>query len=384
MKTNAFTSRPVGRLLVALSLSAMAGLAQADVVSDWLGGKLRPELAPHAGSAPVQNVKFGHPAPPVSIAIPMWNNALERIAMNTDGKIMFKEYGGGTLIGPKDGFRAVRAGIAEMATCYLSNEGRNFALSKVWEQPFVTPSNPMVATRIAQELAPKYFVPEFSKAGVGWAGASVNQPSDIFSKKPIRKLEDFQGMKIVAQGFAPEAAKALGATLVNIPYPDVYTALQQGLVDAVVWSDGGFIPYKIYEIAKYRTKIGLHGSSISYCYNRDWYAKLSPDMQKAFHASVGPAWMAMAKTTQIDFSKSAGDVYARSGIETIVLSPAEVKRIHDRVQPAIDKWAADQEGEGRPARQLLAEIKRLNEKYSAMSADELMTLTIKNPVYPAK
>jgi TRAP-type C4-dicarboxylate transport system substrate-binding protein len=29
------------------------------------------------------------------------------------------------------------------------------------------------------------------------------------SKKPIRKLEDLQGMKILAQGFSPEAAKAL-------------------------------------------------------------------------------------------------------------------------------------------------------------------------------
>jgi TRAP-type C4-dicarboxylate transport system substrate-binding protein len=384
MKTTRSLSRPIARVFIALSFFTYSHLAHADAVNDWLSGKLRPDLPAITYNGPVQNVKFGHPAPPVSIAIPLWNNALARIAANTNQKLVFKEYGGGTLIGPKDGFRAVRSGIAEMATCYLANEGRNFSLSKVWELPFVTPNNPMVATRIAQELAPKYFEAEFSKSDVGWAGSSINQPSDIFSKKPIRKLEDFQGMKIVAQGFSPEAAKALGASLVNIPYPDVYTALQQGLVDAVVWSDGGFIPYKIYEIAKYRTKVGLHGSSISYCYNKEWYAKLSPDLQKSYSASVGPAWVAMAKVVQIDFSKSAGEVYSQNGIETIVLAPAEIKRIHERLQPVIDKWTDAQERDGRPARQLLADIKRLSEKYSAMSSDDLMNYTVKNPVPVSK
>jgi TRAP-type C4-dicarboxylate transport system substrate-binding protein len=378
------TTIPLSHPLIALSLFAFSQLAHADAVSDWLSGKLRPDLPAITYKGPAHVAKFGHPAPPVSIAIPLWNNALARIAANTGDKVVFKEYGGGTLIGPKDGFRAVRAGVAEMATCYLANEGRNFSMSKVWELPFVTPGNPMVATRIAQELAPKYFAAEFAKAEVGLAGSSVNQPSDIFSKKPIRKLEDFQGMKIVAQGFSPEAAKALGASLVNIPYPDVYTALQQGLVDAVIWSDGGFIPYKIYEIAKFHTKVGLHGSSISYCYNKDWYAKLSPDLQQAYFASVGPAWVAMAKIVQIDFSKSAGDVYSKNGIEFIVLPPAEIKRIHERVQPVIDRWTDAQERDGRPAKQLLADIKRLSDKYSAMSADELMNYTVHNPVPAAK
>ena len=34
------------------------------------------------------------------------------------------------------------------------------------------------------------------------------------------------------QCFSPEVAKALGVALVNLPYPELYTALQQGIIDA--------------------------------------------------------------------------------------------------------------------------------------------------------
>jgi ABC-type amino acid transport substrate-binding protein len=84
----------------------------------------------------------------------------------------------------------------------------------------------------SQELANKYFVPEFKKQGVSWGNYVAFQPSDVLSKKPIRKIEDLQGMKIGAQGFSPEVAKALGVALVNLPYPELYTALQQGIIDA--------------------------------------------------------------------------------------------------------------------------------------------------------
>jgi hypothetical protein len=150
----------------------------------------------------------------------------------------------------------VRTGVGEWGVCYPTYEGRGMSLSRVWEQPFVTPANPMVATRIAQELAAKYFVPEFKKQGVAWGNHVAFQPADILSKKPIRKLEDLQGLKVGAQGMSPDVAKALGVALVNLPYPELYTALQQGVIDAVFWVDAGFVPFKLHEVAKFHTCAG--------------------------------------------------------------------------------------------------------------------------------
>lgn len=368
------------RRCVVCGLLALPSAVRADLVADWLAGKPLGAATPITYAGPPAELKFGHPAPPVSVVPPVWRASIDRLAIVTNRKLLFKEYGAGTLIGPRDGFKAVRSGIAEWATCYVQFEGRGFPLSRVFEQPFVSPPNPMATVRIAQELAGKYFAPEFTRAGVIWAAGGYFTPTDVMSKRPIRKLEDLQGMKISAQGFAPEAAKALGTTLVNIPYPEIYTAFQQGLVDALFWVDSGFIPYKIFEVAKFHTTLGLSGTGINHCYSKEWFEKLSPDLQKTFYDLQEPMGQAISKVTQIDFSKNARETYKEKGVELITLTPAEHQRFRERLQIAVNQWAAELEKERLPARELLADIKRLSDKYGAMTPDELMRLAIEQPV----
>lgn len=373
---NRFTSACAVAALLALAPIA----AYADMAADWLAMKDISGPAKLTYNGPVIDAKFGHPAPPVSVAVPVWQATIKRLNALTNGKLNFKEYGGGTLLGQRDGFKAVRSGIAEWATCYTSPEGRPLALSKVWEQPFVTPSNPMAAARIAQELATKYFVPEFQRQEVVWAAQTGFLATDIMSKKPIRKLEDLQGLKVVAQGFSPDVAKALGVAFVNIPYPDVYTAMQQGLVDAVIWVDAGFIPYKIYELAKYHTTIGLSGGGINHCYNKEWFEKLPAELRTIFYNQQEPMVMAMTKVSMLDVAASARETYKEKGVELITLPAEELKKFRDRLQPVVDAWANDLEKDKVPAKALLADIAELAKKYNPMTPDQLMKLSLENPV----
>jgi hypothetical protein len=46
----------------------------------------------------------------------------------------------------------------------------------------------------------------------------------------------------------------------------------------------------------------------------------------------------------------------------------------------LDQWVADLEKDGHPARALLADFRRLAEKYNGMTPDQLMRLSIENPV----
>jgi len=230
--------------------------ASADMLDDWFGGKIpaaEPKIT-YTGE-PIQ-LKFSHPNPPASLVPPIWRNGMNWLQQATKGKLTLKEFGAGTLHGPRDGFKAVRSNISDYATCFTASEARGFPLSKVFELPFVTPSNPLAGVRITSELAPKYFKPEYDKQGVHFGYQVLVGAADIMSKKPIRKLEDMKGLKVIVQGFEPEVADALGAVIVNVPFPDIYTSLQQGVVDAVLWVDPGFVPYKIYELAKYHTTLG--------------------------------------------------------------------------------------------------------------------------------
>ena len=353
--------------------------ARADLVEDWLAARAGTGAPVTYAGAPFE-AKFGHPAPPTSLLPPVWQKAFARMAKLSNGKLMIKEQGAGTLLGPRDGFKAVRGGVAEWATCYVQNEGRGVPLSRVFEQPFIAPSNAMAGVRIAQELAPKYFVPEFQKQGVVWGSAVIALPADLMSKKPVRKWEDLGGMKIIAQGFPPELAKTMNITLVNIPYPEAYVAMQQGLADAMFWVDAGFIPYKIFELAKYHTTVGITGFAINLCYNKEFADKLPADLKDLFYNSQEPISMAATKVSMLDFNRTAVATYKEKGVELITLAPAEVQRWRDFSAPTVEKWAADLEKDGQPAKALLADIKRLSEKYARMSPDELMKLSVDSPV----
>lgn len=369
---------------IALAASALlvAGLAHADRGEDWMAGKTGSKVNIQYSGAPIE-LKYGHPSPPASVLVPVVQANLKRIAESTNGKLLIKEYGSGSLFGAKDGFKGVRTGVGEWGVCYPTYEGRGMPLSRVWELPFVTPSNPMAATRVAQELAAKYFVPEFKKQGVSWGNYVAFQPSDVLSKKPIRKIEDLQGMKIGAQGFSPEIAKALGVAMVNLPYPELYTALQQGIIDAVFWVDAGFVPFKLHEVAKYHTRLALTGGGAWTCYNTEAVTKLPSDLQQVFMRGLEPFAMHSVKVSGVDFAAKAAEAYKAANVEMITLTPAELKRFKDKLQPLVDVWADDLEKDKIPARALLKDIQALTAKYQSMSPDELMKLSIDNPVIVA-
>jgi TRAP-type C4-dicarboxylate transport system substrate-binding protein len=368
------------RTLVAGALLASAAASQAQIGEDWLAGKVttgNPAIT-YTG-APIE-FKYAHPSPPASVLVPPTQANLKRIAAATNGKLVIKEYGSGSLFGARDGFKGVRTGVGEWGICYPTYEGRGMPLSRVWEQPFVTPPNPMVATRIAQELAAKYFVPEFKKQGVAWGNHIAFQPADILSKKPIRRLEDLQGLKIGAQGMAPDVAKALGVALVNLPYPELYTALQQGVIAAVFWVDAGFVPFKLHEVAKFHTSLGLTGGGAWTCYNPDAVAKLPADLRQVFVRGLEPFAMVGTKISGVDFSVKAREAYKAANVEMITLAPAELQRFKDRLQPVVDAWAEDLEKDKIPAKALLKDIQALTQKYGNLSPNDLMKLSVENPV----
>ena len=366
--------------VAALVIGAIgAPCAQADVLEDWFAHRIpaaEPEVS-YAGE-PIQ-MKFAHPSPPASMVPPIWQKGFKWLDEATNGKLTFKEFAGGTLHGAKDGFKAARSGISDYSYCLFAYEARGFPLSKVFELPFVMPSNRLAAVKVASELAAKYFRPEFERQGTYYGLVAPVGAADIMSRKPIRKLEDLKGLKVIAQGFEPEAAKALGFVLVNIPYPEIFTSMQQGIVDAVMWVDPGFIPYKIYELAKYHTTLGISAQHIDTCINPKAFDALPDDLKQVWYDFQPRMAYAIVKAVGVDFRNKAKGIYAKNGVEMITLPPEELARWKRALAPVLDTWIAKWEAEGMPARALLADIEKLTAKYNHMNAEEIFKAIVEHP-----
>lgn len=372
--------RRLGATLLTIALSTSAGGVRADQFADWAAGKISPLQPRIEYEGPEIEIKFSHPAPPASIVPPAWQEALDWFNGLTDGKVVIKQYGSGTLHGARDGFKAVRSGITDFATCYSSFEGRGFELTRAFRLPLVTSGNALLDARIMAELAEEFFVPEFERADVIYAATQVLGTYDIMSHKPVTTLKQIEGMKIIAQGLEPDMAAALGFVNLNIPYPEIYTALQQGVADAVIWADGGFVPFKVSELAKNLTNLDLYVGYIDMCYSSRTLEKLPPQLREPF--VMFQQRMAGLVTQRIshDFASRAREIYAQNNVEHHELEAGEHERIRQAITPVLNRWAEEVEELGKPARALLSRIDMLKKKHATAGNAELQTLILGSPV----
>lgn len=361
---------------LSLSTTLLVLATQANAFTeDWPA----PDAEIASENAPV-TMKFSSPNPDASLVPSIWGEGFEWLEEVTGGQLVIDEFHGGTLHAAPDGWRAVRTGVTDYATCFTSFEGNGFPLSKAIEVPFVTPTDPVVATRIFQELAPEYFVPEWEDRGVLFGYTAIAGVSDIMSNVPIRTPEDLEGLSVIAQGFPPEAAEALGINTLNIPFPEIYTAFQQGTADAVIWVDPGFVPYKIYELADYHTTLGLTAQHIDTCINRDAYAALPDNIKPVFGDFQQYIAHAVSNRLGVTFREEALATYEENGVELIELTDEERQLWSDRLQPVQEAWIEAREAEGLPARKLIEDMRRLEEKYSGASSEDIFEATVNNPV----
>ncbi|WP_173932553.1 TRAP transporter substrate-binding protein DctP [Chelativorans sp. Marseille-P2723] len=368
------------RLLYTLASSAFVFQAHAFTVADWLNHEV-PEAEPsmqYEGN-PV-TLKFSSPNPAASLVPEVWSRGFRWLEEATSGKLNIEEYHGGTLHAAADGWRAVRSRVTDYAACYTSYEGSGFPLHKAIELPFVTPSSPVAATRIMQELAPEYFVPEWEGRGVLYGYTVIAGVSDIMSNRPIRTPEDLRGMRVIAQGFPPEAAEALGITTLNTPFPEIYTAFQQGIADAVIWVDPGFVPFKIYELASYHTSLGMTAQHIDTCINREAYEDLPAELKPVFAEFQQNIAHAVSQRLGVEFREEALRTYQENGVELIELTDEEKQAWRAVLEPVLEQWIEAREAEGLPARKLIEDIRRLEAQYEGKSAEELFEITVTEPV----
>jgi TRAP-type C4-dicarboxylate transport system substrate-binding protein len=323
--------------------------------------------------------KFAHPAPPVSHLPPVWQKGLDWLARKTNGELSIKMYGSGSLYGMTGGFKALRAGVADMGTCYTVAEAKGFELFKTFQLPFTAPSNPYLTARIINELMADGLSEEFTRRGVYPAHVMPVRPLTLMSKTPIRKPEDLKGKKVVSFMNAPGAAQDLGYSQVRIPFPEIYSALQQGVVDAVVWVDMGFIPFKIYEQAKYYTELDIAPATMETCMNRRSFDRLDKPVKQLVHDFHQKIALAVVQRTE-DFAKSAHETLRAEGVEIIKFNQEQKQLWREAFAPAVERWLDKCSDAGKDCRALVKKIDKLANKYSKLSNTELMQMAIEQPV----
>jgi len=104
----------------------------------------------------------------------------------------------------------------------------------------------------------------------------------LVSTVPIREVDDFEGVKIRSpEGLAAEVFRRAGATPVALPFSEVYTSLEKGIVDAADASAYvNNFNTGMHDIAKYPIYPGIHSMAVlQFTINRDTWESLDERLQ---------------------------------------------------------------------------------------------------------
>jgi TRAP-type C4-dicarboxylate transport system substrate-binding protein len=305
----------------------------------------------------------------------------ELVERETQGRIRLVAFTDQLLHDPVDGFKACVTDISDYTHGYVTYQPGSFKLLHATQLPFLFPS-PQVASLVVEELHPKYFKDEYERMGVYLAHVDCTSPYNIIAKRPIRRLEDLQGIKMrVTGGLVAEIFRELGAVPVAMAAAEVYTALQRGIVDAIALSISDMVSYRLQEIGPYYTRIDLNVLALHYCMNRRAFDAMPPDLREQFYRLLRIRSQIAVQT----YYSGEGDdrAYAtmrNGGVEIIDLDEEERARFRAAVTPLKERYIAQHQAEGLPARALIEEMEALAVEYAPLTNAELNERVRTRPV----
>jgi len=179
----------------------------------------------------------------------------------------------------------------------------------------------------------------------GLKGASliVYGPTSYATRKPVRKLDDFKGLKIrvFASPMQTLAVARLGATAAPMPLDEVFPALQRGAIDGNRTGITIFTTFKYYDILKTVTE--THDAMVFSIamVSKLWYDKLPPDLQKVL-TEEGEAVQKELFDWTVDFNNKGRQTWTEKSGELIKLSPADQAEMIKRLSTVGDEVVASQ------------------------------------------
>ncbi len=257
----------------------------------------------------------------------------------TDGRVQVDYFDSRTLLGPEAMFQGVLDGVADIGYSHVYYTAGRMPVTEAIGLPLGYPSA-WVSGHVMMDFYNKFKPAEWDDVVVLWMNTST--PSNITTRdKPVRTLEDMQGLTLRAPGLAGEVISALGATPVGTPMPETNEAISKGEIDGEASNFETLFSFKFAEVCDYSTSVWqITNPYPFYCVmNKDSYNDLPPDIQIIFDELVGE----YVERTQLMWNstdylgKAAGE---KNGVEFIYLSDAEAARWVAAVEPVIDGYIA--------------------------------------------
>jgi TRAP-type C4-dicarboxylate transport system substrate-binding protein len=285
--------------------------------------------------------------------------AMDEVEKRSNGQVKFRRFHTESLLRAvdiKDGVSDGRADVGYTAHLYsprafpgmrlsdlLFKSDDVSAIANAWEEFYKT-SDVIQKEWNAQNLRVWLFF--------------ANAPTVLGSKTPINKLDDIKGKSIRAGAFVATAIQAAGGNPIAISIPEVYEALQRGVINGYSTTPmDQAAAVRLYESAKYLVDPGLGSYTMSEAViNKGAWDSLGPTLQKIFN-DVASELHDRLGALQAEYDQKACDLFMAHGATVTVLPDEEKRAWKDRLGDSLDNaWKKIATDAGLPAGKMYDEF----------------------------
>ncbi len=242
----------------------------------------------------------------------------------TNGKVKVEVYPNSTLYKDKEELEALQLGAVQMLAPSNSKFGpigiKDF---EVFDLPYILPTWEALRKVTDGPLGKKMLKLMEPKGMVGLAYWD-NGFKEMTANKPLRKPEDFKGLKFRIQSSKVLEAqfRALGAVPQVMGFDAVYQALQTGVVDGQENTTSNIYSQKMHEVQKYMTMTNNGYIGYVLIANKKFWDGLPPDIRTQLDKAVKDATDYTNEIAKKE-NDEALELIKKAGTTQIVIPTAE-------------------------------------------------------------
>jgi TRAP-type C4-dicarboxylate transport system substrate-binding protein len=325
-------------------------------------------IAGVAGEAYAQQkvLRMANWLPPVhhlSKTIPAWSKMIEQASGGTLAIELMKA----PLAKPPGQYNLVKNGIADLAYSVVGFTPKRFHVFGGIEMPFMVANAESASAAHWDWYARSGFKDkEFHDARL--VAVFTPAPHLYHSRKPLKSLADFKGLKVRAGGIGIAILKKLGAAPVFLPPPATTEAMHRGTIDASQFPWEGLLGFRLTKISGHHLVIphGLYTSAFWVAMSNKTWNGLTAVQKKAMNTAgglagsrfIGSRWDAMENIGKQAATKNGNKIYTLSASDT-----AKLKQATAFVE---QNWIKKVSASGADGKALLTDLRATVKKYEKL------------------
>ncbi|WP_422371591.1 TRAP transporter substrate-binding protein [Hoeflea sp.] len=239
------------------------------------------------------------------------------VSEGTNGAVEIEIFGNSLLGGEAESAEGMRLGSIQAGIITSSVFASWVPDVQVLDLPFLFRNDEHAIA--ANSLLTERMGPQFEANGFHLLGFSINGARQLMSKEPIVVPEDVQGkkMRVIQNPIHVALWEQMGANPVPIPAPEVYNAMQTGVVDYFDNTATNYLTFKFFEV-------GPHYTNLSHIYAMGTWV-----MSKTFWDSLPAEYQAVVTKAAQDAEASVAPMQAVMDKEALAETVSKGATIHE-------------------------------------------------------